>query len=185
MKNYPTLERCLSAPDKARVFAIHRSIRSRIPHICFFFILVFGVYFANYLDPTLAFRSYIPLIDKLSNRWLAVFPALVLLEFVREHYDDLYVFGLEKILHSGGRLSLRHIVPSIKYIDIRAILVQQGIIGRLLNYGDVLLGTAAQDTSELVLTGVVSPGRLAALIEELRTHNSENKSDEAAGRDGE
>lgn len=106
-----------------------------------------------------------------SVRWLALLPAIVLLEFFRRLYDDLYIFREERVLHHDGRLSLNYIVPSVRYSDIRAITVYQNIWGRLLDYGVVEVGTAAQDGAEVSLIGVRDPKGLARLLDELRNYH--------------
>jgi hypothetical protein len=61
----------------------------------------------------------------------------------------------------------------VKYIDIRGIRVNQSIWGRIFNYGDVLIGTAAQDESEIILAAVDSPDELSQVLEDARTYNQD------------
>lgn len=99
---------------------------------------------------------------------LYIIPLALAIESLRQYHDDLYIFERERIIHKGGRLSLQYSVPSIRYIDIRAITVNQSIYGRIFDYGSVELNTAAEDTSELVLSGVRAPIQLARVIEDIR-----------------
>jgi membrane protein YdbS with pleckstrin-like domain len=106
---------------------------------------------------------------------LYLIPLGFAIESLRRYHDDLYIFERERIIHKGGRLSLQYSVPSIRYIDIRAITVNQSIYGRIFDYGSIELNTAAEDTSELVLAGVRSPITLARVIEDIRLELNKNE----------
>lgn len=106
---------------------------------------------------------------------LYLIPLGFAIESLRRYHDDLYIFEHERIIHKGGRLSLQYSVPSIRYIDIRAITVSQSIYGRIFDYGSVELNTAAEDASELVLIGVRSPIELARVIENIRLELNKNQ----------
>ncbi|NBW39556.1 PH domain-containing protein [bacterium] len=106
-------------------------------------------------------------------------PIAFCVEAVRRYHDDLYIFERERIVHKGGRLSLQLTVPSIRYIDIRAVSVNQSIYGRIFGYGSIELNTAAEDISELVLSGVRAPLQLANVIENIRLMLSKKSSAQA------
>lgn len=106
---------------------------------------------------------------------LYLIPLGFAIESLRRYHDDLYIFERERIVHKGGRLSLQYSVPSIRYIDIRAITVNQSIYGRIFDYGSVELNTAAEDTSELILSGVRSPIELARVVEDIRLELIKNQ----------
>lgn len=105
-------------------------------------------------------------------RWAMIVPIILVLEVTRRYYNDLYVVESDRVFHYAGRLSARYVVPTIRYSDIRAIQVNQGIIERILNIGDVHISTAAQDRAELSLSGVHSPRKLGLLIDDLRARHS-------------
>lgn len=112
----------------------------------------------------------IPYIRNFSVRWLAVIPVVMLLEILRRYNNDLYIFGLEKVTKEQGRLSLSYSVPVVKYMDIRSVTVVQDIWGRIFNYGNVELSTAARTGAELVLEAVGDPEALAVFLEDCRSH---------------
>jgi hypothetical protein len=112
----------------------------------------------------------LPVIKYISPRWLGFIPAVFLLEIFRRRHDDLYTFAENRIMHRAGRLSLNYRVPSVQYTDIRSIRVVQSIWGRMLGYGNVELGTAAQEGVELTLEGVLAPQDIADLLDGLRAH---------------
>lgn len=59
-------------------------------------------------------------------------------------------------------------VMSIRYEDIRSIETEQSILGRMFDVGDVLIGTAAQSTVEVVFKGVACPTDVQQLIQRER-----------------
>lgn len=166
--HYPSFDEVLDAPDPERVFEVHRSLRSIISHFLLFLISVVVVYVIN-----VAFAE-LPSVVRLvlmSPRWLAIIPAALLLNIIRIHHDDLYIFSLKGVTHYEGRLSLSSSVPYVKYADIRSLRVRQGVWGRVFGYGDLDLDTAANNDVELSISGIIAPQELQELIEELRHHN--------------
>jgi uncharacterized membrane protein YdbT with pleckstrin-like domain len=159
-------------------FTIHRSLKSLFRQIAYFglslaalYIFEFGTIY--FFGPT--WRNKIPLVGQFTFRWFALVPISILVELVRCYYNDLYVLERERIVHHAGLLSWRYNVPSIRYYDIRAVQVSQGIIGRIFNFGDVELSTAAQDRSELVVIGIHAPREFCQVVEEMRSwHRSDN-----------
>lgn len=172
MRHYPTLEEVLKIEDKEQLLEVHRSLLSVMSSVLVFLVSVVIVYGVN-----VALRNFEPepgsLWSYLSPRWLALIPAVILIEILRKYHDDLYLFGIEKITHLNGRLSLSYSVPSIKYTHIRAITVKQDLIARLFDYGNIEVETAAKDGAEVVIEGIRNPRELALLIEDLRSYNRE------------
>lgn len=184
MAYYPSYPEVLQQPDKSCLFSVKRSLRSIIPNIFYFLIalLVVGIleyYFYDLQMPDL------PLVRHLSIRWLGIIPFVFLMEVLRRYHNDLYTFSEHRLTHQGGRLSLSYSVPLINYVDIRAITVQQDIFARILDYGNLLIGTAAVDGNELVMHGVRSPVELAALIDDLRSNSKNKRVQEAKSEGGE
>jgi len=158
--------------DMGGSFSLHRSIKSLLPQINSFLISVALLYLIEFGAAYLfgyGWRKHIPITGEFSFRWFALVPIGMLLELVRKYNDDLYVLERDRIIHHSGILSFTYHVPSIRYFDIRAIQVNQGIVGRILNYGNIELSTAAQDRAELTIRGVHAPLALAAFIEEMRS----------------
>lgn len=170
MSYYPNFSELL-ANKSERLLEVHRSLWSIMSNMIIFLALVVIVYLINYFYPRYTVPRTIPLIGGATLRWLAVFPVLMLLEIIRRYHDDLYVFHRDYIKHLGGRLSLSYSVPALNYSDIRSIWVDQDVMGRILNYGTVILGSAAEEENELWIEGVRGPQELANLVEELRDFN--------------
>lgn len=112
-----------------------------------------------------------PVLPDISLRWLGIFPALLLLNTLREYHDDIYIFGLHGITQHQGRLSLTKRVPHVKYSDILSLKVRQDPWGRIFNYGDLDLDTAAEAGVEIVVEGIDSPDELCRLVESLRLYS--------------
>lgn len=62
--------------------------------------------------------------------------------------------GIEAV---SGVLSLKQTITRVRYEDIRSIETDQTVIGRLLDIGDVEVGTAATAGIEIILRGVSAP----------------------------
>jgi hypothetical protein len=172
MKPYPDLATLLeSGPQSGELLRVHRSWRAEISNMLLFAcsviaVVMLNIYFRDFKAPEGS-----PLSGILSTRWLSIIPAMLLIEMVRKFHDDLYVFELHRIACYEGRLSLTYQVPNLRYSDIKAIVLNQGFIGRVFDYGDIELSSAATSSTELSLCGVRSPRKLAKLIEELRLHS--------------
>ncbi len=175
MRTYPTAEELLRRPAGSDLLVLRRSFRSMLSVGVMFVASLIGVYILTdiYLEEGLFSRvSFLP---TLSVRWLALVPAAFLLEIFRRRFDDLYVLRDERILHHDGKLSLKYIVPTIRYSDIRAITVYQDLLGRMLDYGDIDVGTAAQDGAEISFYGVRNPKQLAQVLDDFRNfHRSKS-----------
>ncbi len=164
-------------------YSTHRSIKSLFRQIAYLGLSLAALYVFEFGTMYLfgpAWRSKIPYIGQFSFRWFAIIPMGILLELVRCYNNDLYVLERERIVHHAGLLSWTYHVPSIRYYDIRAVQVNQAIIGRIFNFGDVELSTAAQEHSELVITGIHNPREFCRLIEDMRSwHRGDGSSQES------
>jgi membrane protein YdbS with pleckstrin-like domain len=170
---YPSIEEFVAdGPESTASIRVHRSLRSMYREFFWLSCALGAVYMLQVAGSV--FRSsnhpsVLLLAEIAASRWVLIIPALVLLETGRRYYDNLYILERERITHHSGLLSLRYFVPSIRYYDIRAVKVSQGLIGRLLNFGDIELSTAAQDKAEVMLWGVYAPIELSNLVEDMQS----------------
>jgi len=155
---YPTSEQLLKRNGKV-LLQVHRSFRSFLDMIAL----------AIFTFIVIALLTYLIGETRLPIRWLGLIPAGILLEIGRRYYDQLWVIERDRINHYCGRLSLSYSVPAVRYTDIRAITIDQNIIGRILDYGNIQIGTAGTDGFEMIIKGVRSPEILADVLDELRT----------------
>lgn len=166
MTSYPKVGAWLEEfePHK-EIIVVYRSKLNFVNHyIAFFFSLAVVVYAISYLREIPAFATF-------SFRWFALIPVGILLETLRQLFNNVYVVTRGSIMAKEGRWSLNYRSPSIRYSDIRAVTVRQNFWGRILDVGDVVLDTAAQETSEVLLLGVSNPDDLARMIEEMRDYS--------------
>jgi membrane protein YdbS with pleckstrin-like domain len=168
MSHYPSFQDLQDCrPSDGVLFTSRRALRSSITYIALFLLtsgLVFFTYYqvGHWTLSDTGFGRYV------SVKWLAIIPFYFLFELVRRQVDDLYEFEAHHLTCKGGRVSLSYTVPSVKYIDIRAIRVRQDIFGRIFNYGTLELATAAQEETEIFLECIVGPKELALLVDDLR-----------------
>lgn len=161
MAYYPSIQSLIETGKGKNLVKVYRSYRSILSEMIYFAIALVAVVLIN-----LFFAGYSSRL-----RWLSVIPLGLLLNIFRIYYNDIVHLDRQKITQFYGRLSLNYEIPSIKYIDIRAINVEQDIIGRIFDYGNVELGTAGAQGYELTIHGVRAPKELADLINELRSAN--------------
>lgn len=127
-------------------------------------------------SPKKLYNPYVPGITFLGVHvgalWIT--PIILALETVRRYYNDLWIFDRYRVIHKKGRLSLTYNQPVVRYSHIRAITVSQSLLGRILNYGSIELGTAAQEDSEMIIAGVVCPRQFGELIDKMRLDIEKN-----------
>jgi hypothetical protein len=169
---YPSVDDILGSPTPERALEVRRSIRSVISGIALFLIACLVVYILNVIFYEWRPPQDIPVVKYLSPRWLAIIPIGIMLELVRRYHDSLYVFTPERVQHYEGRLSLAYSVPSLRYSHIRAITVTQDLLGRIFDYGNIAIGSAGHDGSEIQIHGVRNPRELAQLVYDLKLHQT-------------
>ena len=172
MSAYPTYESLLRSANPKEVLHVKRSISSILSLCAGVFISILVVLAINlFFGGVLELSAFSPNYPDISLRWLGIVPALLLLNVLRAYHNDLYVFGLHGVTQYQGRLSLNKRVPYVKYSDILSLKVRQDPWGRVLNYGDIDLDTAADAGVEMVVAGVSNPDELSRLVEQLRLNS--------------
>ena len=172
MASYPTFEELISRENQSRLLEVRRTPRSMVSLIVLLIasvLIIFGAteYLAH--QPQLAW-----IFSFINPRYLSLAPLILLLEILRRYHNDLYIFSAQRLTHLRGRYSLGYNIPVVKYTDIRAINVMQDFWGRVLNYGDIAIGTSAHLGNEIIISGVSDPEKLAYLIDSLRTYSRKN-----------
>jgi hypothetical protein len=155
---YPQAKEILSQDKEGSLLTVYRSYRSILAQFIIFFAALTATYGIIKLTP-----AYIPY-----TRWIGIIPVLLLLNIFRTYYNEMIHFERNKITLYFGRLGFKYEVPALKYIDIRGVQVRQSIMGRILDYGDVELGTSGAADYEMTIQGVRNPTQMADLIYDLR-----------------
>ncbi len=172
---YPDLATLLKGKDRAKLLVVKRSWLSILSSIFLFLKAVLIVYVLNLIFYDASLPDYIPFLKYFSLRWLAIIPAIFLIEVLRRYHNDIYILGLQRLTRIAGRLSLKYKVPTVNYAHIRSMRVDQDVYGRIFNYGNIAISTAAQEDVELLIEGVRDPEGLATLIENIRNYTREAK----------
>ena len=66
-----------------------------------------------------------------------------------------YVATTARVVAKSGWLNTRQ--TEVRIVDIRGVNVRRSLIQRILGIGDVAIGTAATDRTEIVMHGIVDP----------------------------
>lgn len=76
---------------------------------------------------------------------------ILVLEVIRRYFNNSYIIHTDKIVAIQGLLSFHLSRNTIDYLDIREIKTNQTILGRMLDYGDLLISTASTSGIEITL----------------------------------
>lgn len=98
--------------------------------------------------------------------WLM--PLFVLFIGILRIYDVKYIIDSRGLEARVGILRLNQRIIRVLYNDIRSAETEQSVIGRVLNVGDVEIGTAATAEVEVVFRGVAAPQELQQIIQRER-----------------
>ena len=74
-----------------------------------------------------------------------------------------YRFEVERIVKEIGLIAKKRV--EIPYANISQIIMRKSILGRVLNYGDVVVVPTAGINSSLILSGLKNPEKYVKLIE--------------------
>jgi len=108
---------------------------------------------------TLAFRGWgldwtaAVLISKV----LAALSFFLVLVIIHAIYNYKYVLTDDFILAMEGILSLQLLQTKVRYEDIKFVEVDKSILGRILDYGNVYIASAATSDIEITLRNISSP----------------------------
>jgi uncharacterized membrane protein YdbT with pleckstrin-like domain len=98
----------------------------------------------------------------------ALMPLVALMYGVGRIYNVRYSVGAEGIESCEGILGINKTVTKVRFEDIRSIETIQNLMGRLLDFGNIEIGTAATGAIEITLHGVASPAEVQRLIQNER-----------------
>lgn len=89
---------------------------------------------------------------------------VLLLHVVLSWANNLYFLTDEHIIKRGGVLKVQEEI--FHYKNIRSISIHQSWIGKLCNYGDILLKTSASGgyQDDIVLSGIANPQRYKEVL---------------------
>jgi len=91
--------------------------------------------------------------------------------FVHRH-NFIYIISPEYVESRRGLISVNS--TEIACRDIRVVIVRQGFVGRILNFGDVEIGSSAEHSSQVVLKGVSNPMTIRGMMSGYRGNVRQN-----------
>ena len=98
--------------------------------------------------------------------WLA--PLTVLMLAIVRLYDVRYQVDDMGIECRIGILSLHQHTVRVRYEDVRSVELEQTLLDRLLDIGDVYISTAANAGVEVVFSGVSAPSEVQEMVQRER-----------------
>ena len=123
-------------------------------------------------------RMILPLALLVSACWLgwiaaalaALWLVVVLIRATWERFEEKYIFTNRRVFTNRGILSTT--TTEVRVSDIRAVFVRKSIVGRLLGYADIAIGTAAVGDVEIAMHNIANADTITQSIERLRAANS-------------
>jgi len=107
-------------------------------------------------------------------------PALPLFMGIMRIYNVRYVIDSRGLEARVGILGLNQRITRVRYNDIRSAETEQTIVERVLNVGDVEVGTAATAEIEIIFAGVSAPQELQNVIQRERDRWMQTSQSEVA-----
>ncbi len=83
--------------------------------------------------------------------------------------NETYIFTNKRVIKKVGFLST--MTTEVRVSDIRAVFVKKSILGRLLKYANVSIGTAAIGEVEIHMRNVANADTITQTLELLRSGN--------------
>lgn len=93
----------------------------------------------------------------LISKVLAALSLFLVLVIIHAIYNYKYVLSDDFILAMEGILSLQLLQTKVRYEDIKFVEVDKSILGRILDYGNVYIASAATSDIEITLRNISSP----------------------------
>jgi len=140
---------------------LYKVWRSEIWGISLFALFsILSIYFSATLPSTVltgelfSIFSYHVLLS-LPTLWLI--PLITLLILIARIYDVQYKITSDGIEATVGRISVHQKVVKIRYEDVKGIEVNQTLWERILNIGNIAIGTAGTGDIEVSIEGIAAP----------------------------
>lgn len=154
------------------VLVIPRVWRAELARMVMFFGSLVGAVFLSKLFPGSVISGVLfslgdsTIVLTLPLWWLL--PLGVLGSLVWRIYNVRYLIDSKGIECREGILSINLRSTRIAYEDVRSIETEQTLIGRFLDFGDILIGTAATGGIEIWFEGIGSPKEVQEIIQSER-----------------
>ncbi|MCB0311197.1 MAG: PH domain-containing protein [Bdellovibrionales bacterium] len=95
-------------------------------------------------------------------------PLFPLFNSIYRIYNVRYIVDSRGIEARTGILALRQRITRVRYEDIRSVETEQTLLDRMLDIGQVEIGTAATGSIEILFMGVGAPAEVQDMIQRER-----------------
>lgn len=151
---------------------INKAWRSEIKLLIGFFMSVgLTLFLSDYLPGLVINGSLFSLGDNSVNLSLPLLwfiPAAFLAKALFNIYNVQYSISADGVESREGIITIAQSIMKIRFEDIRSVELDQHLLARTLNFGNISLGTAALGRVEIVLKDIASPAEVQELIENER-----------------
>jgi uncharacterized membrane protein YdbT with pleckstrin-like domain len=103
--------------------------------------------------------------QSMKSLWKWVILSLVIIGIpilLYKYYYEYYTISQDRVAVKQGILRQNNFL--VKKDKITDVIINQGIMGRILNYGDVIINTAGTSQHEAILRGVSDPDQKRDMI---------------------
>lgn len=146
--------------------------RSEIGSLMIFFVSSIACIFISWRYPATVVRGRLFTIG--DTTFFLSFPVFWILPFVILCWTMLKIYNVRYVVDSRGIEACEGIfavnqrITRIRYEDIRSIETEQSITERLLDIGDLEMGTAAQADVEVTFHGIAAPHEVLGMVQRER-----------------
>ena len=148
-----------------RSISLHPSLRSIYAPMLLVLIPAAALYIVVTLYPFCVPFESLRSAYALAYEWLRV---ILVLEIARRYFNTLFIFDADGVTGHSGLLGLNLASASVDYRDIREVQLRQDLLGRLLDYGEIRISTAAKSDYEVVLPGMNCPHQVVEVFDCMR-----------------
>jgi uncharacterized membrane protein YdbT with pleckstrin-like domain len=157
--------------------SIPKTWRSEFFLLASYIILTVSAVFLSRLLPWTVLQGYLFTINGvdffLKLPVLLLFPIGLILTAIYRIYNVQYLLSKTGVEYFGGLLWVNKTMFKVRYEDIVGIETKQTLLERMLNVGDILIGTAATGGVEIQLEGISSPFTVQQVIQDERSRRLE------------
>ena len=140
--------------DERTIARCHPTFRAALPKFILPLALIVSAYWLGWVAAALG------------ALWLLV----VLLRAAWNVMGDTYIFTERRVVKKSGIFGTSK--TEVRVSDIRAVVGRKTLIGRILGYANIAIGTAAVGDMEIVMGNVANADTITQTIERLRAASS-------------
>ena len=161
------------------------TVLSEAPRLLLFGILFIGGVVCTVMFPMTVFKASDPALPFSLSFPLCLLPAVFFaVKILYDLCNERYTIGKDYVRTVCGLLSLYKSDIRVKCHDIRGVDIERSIFGRILNTGDILIGSALNADMVFRMRGLSNPSLYRDIILERAEHELERISHEGTAHSG-